>query len=162
MVASLTLQAGSVNDFVFFDPDMASRLPQTRRARQRTVAQKTTRAKSASSKEKFAFDFSSTVINFPCSGASTSLTPWVSAWFAVDAICSRAGQTVQEAQKAGELGRARSPSMSRGSLTCLCIAGANATCAKIAQNFPDVARHGPASASVCGERWRWLVCGVVS
>lgn len=54
------IRAGSVNDFVFFDPDMASRLPQTRRARQRTVAQKTTRAKSASSKEKFAFDFSST------------------------------------------------------------------------------------------------------
>ena len=58
----MRVQAGSVNDFVFFDPGMASRLPQTRRARQRTIAQKTTRAKPAASKEKFAFDFSSTVI----------------------------------------------------------------------------------------------------
>ena len=55
------MQAGSVNDFAFFDPSMASRLPRPRHARRKTAKPTAPRAKPAARKEKFTMDFSSEV-----------------------------------------------------------------------------------------------------
>ena len=61
MCVCVRAQAGSVNDFAFFDPAMASRLPRPKRARRATQkAAGGARAKVAR-KAKFTLDFSAQV-----------------------------------------------------------------------------------------------------